>query len=299
VRVREVATEAIDLVRPLAEERRVRLEAGADQGAPCTVLADRQRLKQVLLNLLTNAVKYNYPDGSARLAWSEEGDRVRIVVRDTGQGIPPEKLDRLFSPFERLGAEATDVEGTGLGLALSRGLVEAMNGTIGVESTVGEGSAFTLDLPAAARQLQQQREAVARAGLEEPSSNGHRKQTILYVEDNLPNLELIEHILARWPHVQLLPAMQGRLGIDLALRHVPDLVLLDLHLPDMNDIEVLQALRADPRTADVPVVVVSADATHGQIDRLLAAGAQAYLTKPLDVQQFLRLTRELLEPQQT
>jgi PAS domain S-box-containing protein len=295
VRIVDVLREAIDLVRPQADERDVRLKT-TDTG-PCDryVMADRQRLKQVLLNLLANAVKYNRPDGSVNLACHVLDARtVRIDVEDTGVGIPADKLDRLFSPFERLGAETGEVEGTGLGLALSKGLVEAMGGSITV-ATSREGSVFSVELALAESPFD--RIDRLSAGVEDaaPASTAGTTRTVLYIEDNLPNLELIEQILGRHATVRLLSAMQGRLGLELATQHQPDLILLDLHLADMFGGEVLRQLQEGPRTRDIPVVVISADATTGQIERLLAAGARAYITKPLDVPKFLRLVGEMLD----
>jgi CheY-like chemotaxis protein len=286
--------EALDLVRPLAHERGVGL--AIDRGADCErfVTADRQRLKQVLLNLLANGVKYNRTGGAVTLSCAElAGDRLRVAVHDTGFGIPADKLERLFQPFDRLGAETTEVEGTGLGLALSRGLVEAMGGTISVESEVAVGSTFFVELALAEDPVARQRRLAGEAALPEPPVHA-RPRTVLYIEDNLPNLELVEQIFARSASVNLVAAMQGRLGVELAIQHRPDLILLDLHLPDMSGMDVLRAVQADPRTRDIPVVIISADATPGQIDRLLAAGARTYLTKPLDVQRFLAVVGEFL-----
>jgi len=259
------------------------------------VRADRQRLKQVLLNLLANAVKYNHEDGSVRVACAAPASgRLRISVRDTGPGIPEDKRSRLFEPFDRLGAESSGVEGTGLGLALSRRLMEAMGGSIGVESEVGAGSVFHLDLDEAVDPLAQHAiaEEVDAAALDLAGDT----RRVLYIEDNLSNLELVEQILERWPNVRSFAAMQGRLGLDLAAQHHPDLILLDLHLPDMSGLEVLSQLRANAETQDLPVVVLSADATPGQVDRVLAAGARAYLTKPIDVPAFLAVLAETLQP---
>ncbi len=296
VRLREVIGEALDLVRPLATERSVSVTVEGDTEV-CRrfVQADRQRLKQVLLNLLSNAVKYNREGGSVRVACAVPAlGRLRVSVRDTGPGIPAAKLSRLFAPFDRLGAENSGVEGTGLGLALARRLTEAMGGSVGVESELGEGSVFHVDLDEAPDPL-------ARHALTDEAAapavelDGATKR-VLYIEDNLSNLELVEQILERWPNVHSLAAMQGRLGLDLAARHHPDLILLDLHLPDMNGLDVLTQLKADPATEGIPVVVLSADATPGQVDRLLSAGARAYLTKPIDVSEFLTVLAEMLQP---
>jgi protein-histidine pros-kinase len=291
VSVDEMLRETLDLIRPLAQEHGVNLKEEKRE-ANLFVLADRQRIRQVLLNLLTNAVKYNRQAGSVNIACdpSAEGS-LRISVRDTGPGIEAGKIARVFTPFDRLGAEQGDVEGTGLGLALSKALLEAMGGAIGVESTPGLGSTFWLELPQTESQvLDETGAAAANAG---PALAYAR--TVLYIEDNMPSAQLMERIFARWSDVKLISAMQGGLGLELARQHHPDLILLDLHLPDIQGIEVLQRLRSDPGTRSIPVAVTSADATPGQIARLKAAGADEYLTKPLDVLKFSEVVRKFLE----
>jgi len=308
VRVSEVLQETLDLVKPLAAQTNVQLIAHeADAGARY-VLADRQRLKQVLLNLLSNALKYNRPGGSVTLICTEIHDhasaaenaatakpaRLRLAVKDTGQGIAKDRLERLFSPFDRLGAENGSVEGTGLGLALSKRLVDAMGGRMGMESVVGEGSLFWVELNLTEEAAEEQ------PGLSEPqhakaSPPTAARRTVLYIEDNLSNLKLIEQIFTHRPAVQLQSAMQGALGINFACEHRPALILLDLNLPDMEGSEVMARLRSDPRTSAIPVVVISADAMQTQIERLLAAGARAYLTKPIDVTKFLAVLDEALK----
>jgi len=296
VRTVDVLTEAVELVEPLAAERGI--EVRGDMAA-CNlhVLADRQRLKQVLLNLLSNAVKYNRQGGEVALGCREgEDGRLRMEVTDTGYGIAAENLERLFVPFDRVGAEETaGVEGTGLGLALARRLVEAMGGTMGVHSEVGSGSTFWVELPLAKDHPGAGADAEASAELaasavRAPAGAG----TVLYVEDNLSNLNLVERILSRSPDIKLLVAMQGRLALDLARQHRPDLILLDLHLPDVPGAEVLKQLQADPATHAIPVVVVTADASAGQVRRLLSAGARDYLAKPFEVRRFLELVHDTL-----
>ena len=288
--MKEVLHEALDLIAPQAASGDVRLTGGAAGILDRFVLADRQRLKQVLLNLLSNAVKYNRKGGTVALSSKEiAAGRLQIKVSDTGAGIAPERLERLFTPFERLGAEQTGIEGVGLGLALSKGLVEAMGGTLGVESALGRGSAFWVEFPVVDSPVMRlDKTGVALPAPASPEIS-RPAQTVLYIEDNLPNLDLIRRLLAHRPEVKLFTATQGRLGLDLAREHHPHLVLLDLHLPDVPGDEILRRLRGDPETRQIPVVVISADATPGQIRRLLAAGAQAYLTKPLNVKKLLAL----------
>jgi PAS domain S-box-containing protein len=295
VHVSDAVNEALGLVRPLAAQNGCALveEVGGDPGH--FVTADRQRLTQVLLNLLSNAIKYNRPGGRVRMTCEvADGDRFQIRVHDTGVGIPADRLPQLFVPFARLGAEQTNVEGTGLGLALSKRLVEAMGGELRVESTPNRGSVFTVELPMGDDPVSRLRSARAErpAPVEEST---HRPATVLYVEDNVANLSLIETILDDRPEITLVPALQGRLGLELAAEHQPDLILLDLHLPDIPGEEVLRRLRADERTAATPVIVISADATRGAVQRLLEAGVHAYLTKPLDVDLFLTTIDQVLD----
>jgi CheY-like chemotaxis protein len=213
-------------------------------------------------------------------------------VWDTGPGIDAEKKSRVFTPFDRLGAEQGDVEGTGLGLALSKALMDAMGGTIDVESTPGLGSTFWVELPRADSLLEGEEITADGAGVDAALPEA---RTVLYIEDNVPSAQLMERIFSRWPNVKLISAMQGGLGVDLARQHRPDLILLDLHLPDIQGLEVLQRLRLDPGTHQIPVVVTSADATPGQIARLRAAGADEYLTKPLDIIRFSEVVRKFLK----
>jgi CheY-like chemotaxis protein len=285
-----------DLVRPLAEKHGVRVEASCDAAADLYVRADNQRLKQVLLNLLGNGVKYNLAHGCVSLTWEElpEG-RVRLAVRDTGPGITPEKQQRLFNPFDRLGAEATAVEGTGLGLVLSKRLTEAMGGTLDLTSTAGRGTTVFVDLPRAAPPQRLGRRAPAAPT---PATASRERGSVLYIEDNRANLGLMEDILAYRPGVRLLSALQGAAGLQLARQHRPNLILLDIHLPDMSGDEVLRQVRSDPHLRGTPVLVISADATAPQIERLCAAGAWDYLTKPLDVPRVLSLLDRLLRERQ-
>ena len=289
----EAIGEALDLMRPLAAERSISLATSSPLETTSYVLADRQRLKQVLLNLLSNGVKYTAIHGSVTLSFAEsDKGMMRVMVRDTGAGIPVEKLARLFTPFDRLGAEQSAVEGTGLGLALCQRLVQAMHGSIGVNSTLGTGSTFWLELPHAESPLQTLAAQRSTTACEQATEEDSRR--ILYIEDNFSNVTLVEQMLAERPALELMTAMQGRVGLELARQHAPDLILLDLHLPDMPGWQVLAQLKADHLTRNIPVIVISADATAPQIRRLLAAGARTYLTKPLDIAEFFRVIEEAL-----
>jgi PAS domain S-box-containing protein len=293
--VEEAIGEALDLMRPMAAERTISLSTSTPLDTTTYVLADRQRLKQVLLNLLSNAVKYTALRGNVTISFTDSGNgAIRLQVSDTGAGIPVEKLARLFTPFDRLGAEQSSVEGTGLGLALCQRLVQAMHGCIGVNSSLGNGSIFWVELPCADSPFQTlaaQKKAPPRE--EHANEIGRR---VLYIEDNFSNVTLVEQMLAERPAIELMTAMQGRVGLDLARKHLPDLVLLDLHLPDLPGWQVLHQLKADHATRHIPVIIISADATAPQINRLLSAGARAYLTKPLDIAEFFRVIEESLYP---
>jgi PAS domain S-box-containing protein len=285
VHLGSVLAEALSLIRPLADQAEVRLVGDPAELANLHVLADHQRLKQVLINLLSNAVKYNRRGGeiSARCNDLPDG-RVELAITDTGPGITAEKLERLFDPFERLGAERTGIEGTGLGLALSMRLMEAMGGTIKAESEPENGTTMRVELDRA----EGPQDEAATPKTAPTAANGSLGGKILYIEDNLSNLRLVERLIDRLPEVRLIPAMQGKLGVELARQHQPALILLDLHLPDLHGREVLQQLKRDAATAAIPVVILSADATPGQVERLTAAGAAGYLTKPIDVDLLLK-----------
>jgi signal transduction histidine kinase/ActR/RegA family two-component response regulator len=291
VPVREAIARVLDLARPLAAERQIAVETDSSALSERHVLADRQRLQQVLLNLVSNAIKYNASGGVLGVTCHEgAAGRLRITVSDTGPGIPPALRARLFTPFERLGADAGPIEGTGLGLALCKGLMEAMGGLIGVESVEREGSRFWIELPETDAPMLSPTAARHDTTLASTREHG----TILYVEDNPSNLQLVEHVLGHRPGVRLIPAMQGRLGLELAREHRPDAILLDLHLPDVPGEEVLRTIRADPDLRATPVIILSADATPGQVKRLLDGGADEYLTKPLNVRQLLAAVDRVL-----
>jgi len=249
------------------------------------VRADSQHLKQALVNLLSNAIKYNHEGGTVTLSCDEDAGRVRLRVTDTGPGVATQLHERLFAPFDRLDAESRGIEGTGLGLALSKGLMEAIGGSLGVESEPGVGSTFWLELPLATTSTDFTDAEGDASWL--PESNADVSATVLYIEDNVGNVRLLERLLDHRPNVRLITTLEGRLGVELALQHGPDLILLDVHMPDLSGYEVLELLRDDVRTASIPIVMLSADASHEQIQRFRDAGVRDYLTKPLDLQYFL------------
>lgn len=290
----DLVHDSVELIRPLANQRGIQLVVD-NASCECFVFADRQRAKQVMLNLLSNAVKYNRTRGTVAVSCRLPVDRrVHISVADTGAGIPNERLGLLFTPFERLGAEQSGEEGTGIGLALSRRLAIAMGGGLEVASTLGQGTTFTFELPWVEGPVERYERLGPLVRATEIPTTAAR--TILHIEDNVANLKLVERVVSQRPNLKVVGAMQGRLGLELARQHHPVLVLLDLHLPDMVGDELLQRLRDDPSTASIPVIIVSADATPGQIRRLLSAGAAHYLTKPIDVTELLRLLDEVCAP---
>ena len=284
--VRSILEECVGLVAQTANERRVTLSLRIDGTDRVYVRADRQRLVQVLLNLLSNAIKYGREGGQVIAGAAVRDGAVEIDVIDDGPGLDERQQERLFQPFERLGAERSHVQGTGLGLALSRQLTVAMGGSLSLSSTSGEGATFTVRLQ---RSTGTDQAAVISAAGPPVLHDAVAARTILYVEDNLATIALVESILALRPNVRLLTAMQGGIALDLAHEHCPDLIILDLHLPDINGDEVLARLREDPRTNTIPVVMYSADATERQVRRLLEAGAAAFLTKPARVTEFLAM----------
>ena len=284
--------ETMELVRPMAQSQGIRLEAELREAASIYVSADRQRLKQVGLNLLSNAIKYNRPEGTVTVRVElPASDQVGVAIEDTGRGIAPDGLTKLFAPFERLDAAQRGIDGTGLGLAVSKSLTEAMGGRLEVSSVPGKGSTFSLFLP---RCEPSALEADTDFTLEQMAQPYARQRCVLYIEDVVANAQLLEEVVELRPGTRLISAMLGGIGLELSRQHHPDLILLDLHLPDIDGLQVLRALKADPRTRDIPVVVLTADATKGQLDAILAAGALRYLTKPMRVRTLLQLFDEVL-----
>ncbi|MBE7157653.1 MAG: PAS domain S-box protein [Rhodospirillales bacterium] len=294
VPVNEAVQKAIDFVRPLAEKASVELAVDSQPDRSVHVQADLRRLTQVLLNLLSNAVKYNHAGGRVVVRCRDTGNssRLRIEVSDTGPGISPGEQHLIFAPFARLAA-TNAVPGTGLGLFLSKVLVEAMDGRLGLESIPGQGSTFWVELI---------RTGEAEGSLDRAGSTSHpheqtaydHRATVLYIEDNLDNLQLVERTLARQPHIRLIAAMQGSLGLELAKEHRPDLILLDLHLLDMPGVEVVESLRQQPETCSTPVIVISADATFNHLETLRELGIREYMTKPYNIGDLNRAINEAL-----
>jgi PAS domain S-box-containing protein len=255
---------------------------------PAFVRADRIRLKQVLINILSNAIKYNRPGGAVTVAYATiTPDRTRITVKDTGLGLSPDKLRQLFQPFNRLGQEQGGEEGTGIGLVMSKLLVELMGGSIGVESRVGEGSQFWCELDSVAAPRLEEGKSDAGTAAQAPVRSEAPLRTLLYVEDNPANLSLVEQLVARRPDLRMLSAENGILGIELARKNRPDVILMDINLPGLSGIQALKILQEDRRTMHIPVMAISANAMLGDITKGLEAGFFRYLTKPINVTEFM------------
>ncbi|MCX6269179.1 MAG: ATP-binding protein, partial [Bacteroidetes bacterium] len=352
-----IIAEIMDTVQPLADAREIKIELEDSPANQLFVMSDRKLLKQVLINLMNNAVKYNRPGGSVfikteTLPQDDKGVvSVRIAVKDTGMGIHPDDIPKLFIPFERVGAEKTQIEGSGLGLAVVKKIMAAIEGAVGVESVVGEGSTFWIDLPTTENRISwknqnennirltaelvvankeiavqnedkanranelviankelafQNQEKTKRAteltalkkqhSMEMETAANTKTGTILYIEDNIDNAELVEEIIRGNRHgIDLIVSMYGKTAVQFATANQPDLILLDLNLPDMAGSQVLANLLTDEITKTIPVVILTADATKHQIKKLMAAGARDYLTKPLDINIFLKVVDKWID----
>jgi len=287
VSLAEVMLECQGMIEPQAQQRDIRMTF-PQFDIPYFVNSDRTRLKQVLINLLSNAIKYNKAGGTVVVdCIASTPGRIRVSIRDTGAGLPPEKLAQLFQPFNRLGQEAGGEEGTGIGLVVAKRLVELMEGVIGVESTVGVGSVFWFELISVAEPHVSMEGGEAAALAQPHLSRGAQLHTLLYVEDNPANLKLVEQIIARHPDMRLLTAVNGNVGIKLARDNQPDVILMDINLPGISGIQALKFLREDPVTAHIPVVALSANAMPSDIKKGLKAGFFRYLTKPIKVNEFM------------
>ena len=285
IKIQETVKEAVNIIKPLLKEKNIHFKLLEDLAEDLYIKADKQRFIQVLVNLLNNAVKYNKPNGSIILNFfvnPSSPEFIRVTIKDTGVGIEDENIPKLFIPFERINTDELSPEGTGLGLPIALELMHLMGGNIGVKSHFGVCTTFWVDIPLAAYQDQ---DMVNQDTGETIASNPiERFATILYIEDKVSNTELIKQVMHNLrPNIKLICDMHGKKTISLAKQHKPDLILLDLNLPDIHGSEVLTALKNDAETTDIPVVVLTADATQSQMKKILLAGARAYLTKPVDL----------------
>jgi CheY-like chemotaxis protein/anti-sigma regulatory factor (Ser/Thr protein kinase) len=300
VELKAAVQEAVALVATAARDAQVRLRLeppSAHEKAGSHVQADHLRLRQVLVNLLSNAIKYNHREGSVTVRWhaARDGEHVQLQVIDTGQGLTAEQRMHLFEPFNRLGAERSSIEGTGIGLVVTQRLVQLMGGSIEVTSQPGLGSCFSVSLPAAPGSgLTTLATDDVRASLAAPAGGTSSRRTILYAEDNPMNVELVREVLRMREDCVLLVARSGREAIAMAQSERPDLLLLDMHLGDMTGLDVAQRLRRDTALGQIPIVGLSADAMPAPIAAANEAGFKAYLTKPLNIGEFLSCIDGLL-----
>ncbi|MCF8178035.1 MAG: PAS domain S-box protein [Sulfuritalea sp.] len=283
----EVMLECRAMVEPQANRRGIGMSFPKFE-LPCFVSADRTRVKQVLINLLNNAIKYNLPQGTVAVEYKLIlPNAIRVSVRDTGVGLDAEQLAQLFQPFNRLGKESGVEEGTGIGLVVTKRLVELMGGTIGVDSAVGKGSVFWFELSLTTAPLLSVEEADYDVLMRPKMPDGAPLRTVLYVEDNPANLELVELLIARRPDLHMISAADGNLGVEFARTYLPEVILMDINLPGISGLEAMQILLADPITAHIPIIALSANAVPRDIEKALQAGFFNYLTKPIKVNQFM------------
>jgi signal transduction histidine kinase/ActR/RegA family two-component response regulator len=295
VSLSEVMVECQGMIEHQARERGINM-IFPHFDRPCFVMADRTRVKQVLINLLTNAIKYNCPQGIVEVKCAENvPGRILVSVRDTGAGLRPEQVEQLFQAFNRLGQEAGEEEGTGIGLVVAKRLVELMGGMIGVESTIGTGSVFWFELISADEPYLSMEDGTSAVSDRQYKPCGSQLHTLLYVEDNPANLKLVEQIIARHPNIRLLTAMNGISGIELAKTSRPDVILMDINLPGMSGIDAMKILRSAPGTARIPVIALSANAMPLDIERGLKEGFFRYITKPIKVDEFMEALNVALE----
>ena len=294
----EVMLECRAMIEPQAQKRGISMTFPRFE-IPFFVRADRTRVKQILINLLSNAIKYNRPEGQVAVEYNaSSAESIRIIVRDTGAGLAPDQLTQLFQPFNRLGKENGKEEGTGIGLMVTKRLVELMGGIIGVESVVGVGSIFWFELNLTDAPLRAIEQTEHEPLMRPQVLDGTPRRTLLYVEDNPANLELVEQIIARRRDLRLLSAADGNLGIEFARVYQPEVILMDINLPGISGLDAMEILRTDPTTAHIPIIALSANAVPQDIDKALNAGFFDYLTKPIRVRRFMdALDAALVESQ--
>jgi signal transduction histidine kinase/ActR/RegA family two-component response regulator len=286
IATKTVIDECLSLVSANAENRQIQIVDCSQKAGDLVVRGDYTRTKQCLLNLMSNAIKYNWDRGTVMVdVRPVENDRVRISVTDSGPGIPEERQKEIFQPFSRLGAESTEIEGSGIGLTVTKQLIEMMNGAIGFESKIGRGTTFWIDLPLSDSkpEVREAENQTLIAEKSKPAAAANGKPIVLYVEDNPTNLTLMEEILKKIADVSMLSAPSSSLGVELAESHGPDLILLDINLPGVSGFEVLKILKKSEKTKNIPVIALSANAMPKDVERGLNAGFDGYLSKPINV----------------
>lgn len=294
VQVKPVVKEILSLIKPLADQNNIRIIYKESENKDYFILADRTRIKQVLLNLLSNAIKYNNSGGQVILSWKKINDFVKFNVIDTGTGIPEQDLNLIFQPFYRINERTSMVEGTGIGLTLVKQLGELMKGTVGVESSLGEGSHFWIDMPYTDNNSEYDSLSSKPLSPATTSIFHNKSHSILYVEDNPANLRLLERALAKIENLRVFSASSGILALDIATTYRPDLILLDINLPGMDGYEIFRKLKTNTITKNIPVVAISANAMSKDIDKALALGFKDYITKPIIITNFLQKVTEIL-----
>lgn len=297
ISLRNLTDECLALSQPLAFANDIALLSECAESNDFYVRADHQRLKQVLLNLISNAIKYNRAGGKVTVSCSRiDQSRIRVTVADTGFGIPEEKQDQLFQPFNRLGIEDSQIQGTGIGLTITKSLIEAMSGQIGFESSPGKGSVFWVALPEAAGNGRQSGNMDKGAVVgNEINMMNHLHAKILYVEDNLLNQKLMMQIMAQFPGIELMIEPNAEAGLATVMRENPQVILMDINLPGMNGIEALRKIRSTEAIAHIPVIAVSAASMEGDIEKGMQAGFNAYITKPFELRNLLKTIQHTLQ----
>jgi len=282
-----IVDNAISISRSLADKNNISIEYQIIPDGNIFAEVDPLRFKQIVFNLISNAIKYNEPNGSVVVSFEKLGDsKIRLGVKDTGHGIPDNKKDKIFKPFERFDMNSEHIEGTGIGLSISQKLIELMNGSIGFESVTGKGSFFYVDVPVSDKiplpgQLEKQ------SGSVQLSLKKNKIKKVLYIEDIDLNVELVRQILAKRPRVELISASNALDGIGLAQSENPDLILMDINIPLMNGLSAFKKLKMEKETENIPVIAVTADAMDIDIKKALDMGFKSYITKPLNVSTFL------------
>jgi PAS domain S-box-containing protein len=296
IRLNDVLNSSIALVKPLMEENSITFINKTDEQDDYIVQADAIRLKQAIINLLSNAVKYNSKQGSILLSVEKVNNgKLRISIEDTGKGLTPEQQKNLFTSFERLGAEQSNIEGTGIGLVITKHIIEMMKGNIGVKSTHGQGSCFWLEVMLGDEAGVLPQDLAQEETEKNKTPDSDKKHTILYIEDNAANLKLVEHIMKKKPSINMLSAMTPEKGLELVDSHQPDLILLDINLPGMSGYDVFRLLQENERTSHIPVIGVSANAMQKDIDKAMEAGFKDYITKPINAMELLSAMDKVLE----
>jgi CheY-like chemotaxis protein len=290
VDLKQVVIDSLSVVKPLAQDR-VNIEFNCD--AEVIVRADITRLRQSIINLLSNAIKYNKNNGWVFITIDSEGDNILLNIKDTGVGISERNLRKVFEPFDRLNHESSGIEGTGIGLSITKRLMEMMDGNVAVESILGKGSVFTLSLPKAAQFIDGYEESTADMGL--MTTDLIDNKFVLYIDDNPSNLRLVRNILKRLNGFEIIDAHSPEIGIELAKQEYPDVIVLDINMPNMNGYEVLRVLKADQILKYTPVIALTANAMPKDIKRGLEAGFDDYITKPLDIDGFVKSLTSLVK----